>query len=381
MKQIFLLSGDYVDLAKEEILSLFDVKNFGLVGKLFLVELKNNSYLIKKLSKRLALTKSVRKLLFECRISDVEKSMKGFNWDSVYKGSFCLRIHNLNNNSGKNNGKNSKTTIKNNKKIRATSESKSAGSEPLGVFSEKNLAKYIWRSVKKPRVNLENPKTGIELFFYGDKAYCGLLVFENKEDFESRKSHLRPFPSPSSLHPKLARALVNITGIKENEILLDPFCGAGGFLIEAGLMGIKTIGYDIYKITAEGCKKNLDYYKIKGCKIKSRNALEIDDKFDCVVTDLPYGLNSNVLLRHEKGLWKQSRLNKKIQEKGFVKNLEAFYLEFLKNLRKKIKKKAVIIFPSYVNCRKLLKQAGFRLYAEFSSYVHRSLTRKIVKIG
>ena len=83
--------------------------------------------------------------------------------------------------------------------------------------------------------------------------------------------------------------------LKEKEILLDPFCGTGGFLIEAGLMGIKSIGYDINKIMIKGCKDNLEYFKIKGYKIKTKNALNIDDKFNCLVTDLPYGLNSNAM--------------------------------------------------------------------------------------
>ena len=37
---------------------------------------------------------------------------------------------------------------------------------------------------------------------------------------------------------------------------------AGGFLIEAGLMSIKTIGYDIDKIMINGCNQNLEYFKI-----------------------------------------------------------------------------------------------------------------------
>ena len=378
MKCIFALSGDYIELAKEEILGLFDVQKYNLLDWLLIADIKNNEKNILKLSERLALTKSIYKLLFECNVNDSIKTVRNFDWNSVYRDNFCLRVNILDNKN-----KAIKDKIKNNKNKknnRATSESIRAGSNPLAIFSEKNLAKYVWRSVNNPKVELENPVTSIHLFITKNKAYCGLLACENKEDFESRKAHLRPFPHPSSLHPKIARSLVNITGIMENELLLDPFCGTGGFLIEAGLMNIKTIGYDIYKKMSAGCKKNLDYYKIKRYKIKNKNALEIKDKFDCVVTDLPYGLNSNVLLKYEKGIWKQNRLNKKIQKKNFIKNIEKFYLAFLKQLRRKLRKKAVIVFPDYVDYRKLLKSAKFRIEKEFSIYVHRSLTRKIVKI-
>ena len=72
--------------------------------------------------------------------------------------------------------------------------------------------------------------------------------------------------------------------------------------------------------------------------------------------------------------------NRTGEKKDFYKNLEGFYLMFLKNLRKKLKKKAVIVFPNYVNYKKILKLSRFKIENEFSIYVHRSLTRKIVKI-
>jgi len=371
MKYVFLLSGDYIDLAREEALSLFEIKKCKSLNSLLVADLNNNENEFIRIFRRLALAKSIYKFLFECKVNDLIEAVKDFDWNSIYKDNFCVRVHNLDNSM--------KNSIKiQNQKILTTSKSNAYGGNPL---AEKRLAGYIWKSVKKPKVSLENPKTFVQFFIFKNKAYCGLLAYENKEDFESRRTHLRPFTHPSSLHPKLARALVNLTGIKEKETLLDPFCGTGGFLIEAGLMGIKGIGYDIYKIMAAGCKKNLEHYRIKEYRIKNRNALDINDRFDCVATDLPYGLNSNVLLKHEKGFWKQNRLNKKIQKKGFVNNLEKFYLAFLMQLRKNLKKKAVIVFPDYVNYKKLLKTSKFRIEREFSDYVHRSLSRKIVRIS
>lgn len=354
MKYIFLLSGDYLDLAREEVLGLFDAENSKLINRLLIANVKNDKNIIKKLSQRLALTKNIYKLLFECKANELIKVMEKYDWSSVYKDDFCLRLYYFNNN------KNHDKEIKR--------------------YSEKDLAKYIWRSVRNPKVDLENPKTKIELFIINGNVYCGLLIYENCEGFESRKSHLRPFPHPSSLHPKLARALINISGAQENQILLDPFCGTGGFLIEAGLMNIKAIGYEINKIMISGCIENLEYFKIKNYKIKNKNALEIKDKFDYAVTDLPYGLNSNAISSYCKNSWKEGRINLKIQKKDFHKNLENFYLNFLKSLRKILKKKAVIVFPHYIDYKKILKNSKFRIEREFSIYVHRSLTRKIVRV-
>lgn len=352
MKYIFLLSGDYTDLGAEEIVSLFDIKNYRLRNRLIIFNFNNE--LPDNKIQRLALTKNIYRFLFECKAGDLIDKMKTFDWNSAYKDNFCLRKLSLD-------------------------ESLCIGNKK---FTEKNLAGYIWRNLKSPKVNLENPRTEFHLFFFKNKAYCGLLVKKINYDFDTRKSHLRPFPHPSSLHPKVARALVNLSEIKENEILLDPFCGTGGFLIEAGLMGIRTIGYDINKIMIKGCIENLKYFKVNNAKIKKKNAININDKFDCVVTDLPYGLNSNAMAMYEKD-WKKHRINKKIRAKDFIKNLEKFYLKFLKILRKKIKedKKAAIVFPSYVDYKKLLKKSKFKIEFEFSNYVHRSLTRKIVKVS
>ena len=306
--------------------------------------------------------------------------MKNYDWKSVYDGSFCLRIEKLNENNEEtaitdwhNSGKHIKERS-NKKIIKNTKYSRNR-------LSEKNLSGYIWRKLTGPKVDLKNPKTLIHIFIAKNKAYCGLLAYSNEEDFSSRKSHNRPFPHPSSLHPKVARALINLTGIKENEILLDPFCGTGGFLLESVLMGIKSTGYDINKTMIKGCIDNLKYFKIRASKVKMQNALKITDKFDCVVTDLPYGLNSNVISELHMDNWKIGRINKKIQKEGFTRDLEEFYLQFLKNLRKKLSKNAVIVFPDYVNYRKLLKQSKFKIEFEFSNYVHGSLTRKMVKIS
>lgn len=396
MKCIFLLSGDYIDLGKEEVVSLFDVRLSKLVNKLLIVDLKNNDEkLLNKIFQRLALTKSIYQFLFECKIADLIKIMKNFDWSSVYKDNFCVRTYKLDdkNNNNKNPKIQSPTTSESKQVDERERELKASTlsrvqfefshvtrSNPLINFSEKELASYIWHSLHNPKVDLENPKTLIQLFAIKNKVYCSLLIKKIDYDFEARKSHLRPFPHPNSLHPKIARALVNITGIKKDDVLLDPFCGTGGFLIEVGLMNIKNIGYDINKIMINGCIENLKHYKIMNYKIKNKNAVNITDKFDYVVTDLPYGLNSNAMMGYEKEDWKKHRINKKIQKKDFYKNLESFYLKFLKNLRKKLKKKAVIVFPDYVDYRKLLKKSKFRIEKEFSNYVHRSLTRKIVRI-
>ena len=348
MKLIFYLSGENLRLSKEEVNSILGLKKTCTNANLLIADVNLNEFQRKHL--RLALAKNVFLFLFDVKISELNKKIKDFDWNSIYEKNFCVRIE------------------------------KYDKLKEYEAYAEKNLGSLIWQKLKNPKVNLENPKTLIHFFFIKNKVICGKLIYSQKEDFIARKSHKRPFGHPSSLHPKMARAIINLTEIKENETLLDPFCGTGGFLIESSLMGIKSIGYDINKIMYNGCKENLQFFKIRNSKVKLNNALKISDKFDHVATDLPYGLNSNVCISNENNDWKANRINKKIQKEGFIKNLEKFYFDFLLQLRKKTKKSCVIVFPNYVNYKKLLKKSKFMVKAEFSNYVHKSLTRKIVKI-
>ncbi|MEK6857065.1 MAG: DNA methyltransferase, partial [Nanoarchaeota archaeon] len=160
---------------------------------------------------------------------------------------------------------------------------------------------------------------------------------------------------PSSMHPKLARALINLTGIEKGK-LYDPFCGSGGILIEAGFMGLEPVGYDIDEEMLRKAKKNLEFYKIKKFAIKKQDATKINHKIDFLATDVPYG-----------------RGTKKI-------NCEELYLKFLLNLKKILRGRAVIMFPHFVNYKKLIKKAKLKIKKEFSIYVHHDLTRKIAVV-
>ena len=52
------------------------------------------------------------------------------------------------------------------------------------------------------------------------------------------------FRFPAKFHPPVARKLIEEFS-KEGELILDPFCGSGTLLIEANLVGRRTIGMDI----------------------------------------------------------------------------------------------------------------------------------------
>ncbi len=213
--------------------------------------------------------------------------------------------------------------------------------------------------LNKNHLIIESTKKEIE-FLSKRLAFTHEIHYNNKiikikKNYQTRKPHLRPQLHPSSLNPKLAKALINLTGIKKG-ILLDPFCGSGGILIEAALMNLKPIGYDIDEVMLRRAIINLTHYKIKNFELKLKDATKLKNKFNYIVTDLPYGKNTK------------------------TKDLNKLYLSFLKNLKKILIKKSVIVFPDFINYKSLIKKSKLKIEKESSYYLHKSLTKKIVII-
>lgn len=148
-------------------------------------------------------------------------------------------------------------------------------------------------------VNLEDPDTEILAYVLDESILIGELVQDiNRGLFQKRSNEKRPFSSPVSLDPVLARVLVNLAEIPTGKAVLDPFCGTGGILIEAGLCGILPLGTDTKEEMVNGARKNLEEYGIINHKIKQEDAENSLKSFDyepsTIITDLPYGKASKI---------------------------------------------------------------------------------------
>ncbi|MCX6665876.1 MAG: methyltransferase domain-containing protein [Euryarchaeota archaeon] len=145
---------------------------------------------------------------------------------------------------------------------------------------------------KERQINLSNPDITIRLLVTDPQIYVGIQLAEiDKKTFEQRKASYRPFFSPISLHPKVARALVNLSQIKKDDMVLDPFCGTGGIILEAGLLGARVIGSDVEHKMIDGCKKTLEFYNVHNYQVFCSDIGDIKKTIhnvDAVVTDFPY---------------------------------------------------------------------------------------------
>ncbi|RQG94112.1 methyltransferase domain-containing protein [Natrarchaeobius chitinivorans] len=88
----------------------------------------------------------------------------------------------------------------------------------------------------------------------------GWLEVESVRDFGDRAPTDKPFFQPGSMDPLLARAVANVAGARPGSTILDPMCGTGGVLVEAGLVGADVIGTDAQRKMVGGARENLDHF-------------------------------------------------------------------------------------------------------------------------
>lgn len=258
MSYIYHLAGENLELAEAEIRGFLKSQQVSekpsRTGKI--VETESEPPQLK----RLALTHEVSRKILGEEIDDLEN----LEIDYRPEKSFAVRVENF-------------------------------SEEEDNTNVEKILGDKL--STQENSVDLEAPDTVVKIYMVNGKVLIGELIESiDRGLFESRKNQHRPFSSPVSLDPVLARVLVNLSGAEPGETVLDPFCGTGGILIEAGLCGCGVKGLDIKEEMRKGCRDNLEEYGVINQDIRQGEISEIDEifdkRFDKAVTDLPYGKSS-----------------------------------------------------------------------------------------
>ena len=262
MKLLCELSKEHKIIPNDEVCATLDAENMNYTvvytnDDVIVVDVTASDSIIQRLAERLAMTFVINTLLFSCAadLQDITQCAK--RHPLMKKGSIAIRCNN-------------RSSIHTDQLIGRLGE----------VYTKNRL------------VNLTNPDIELRAVITDDVAFIGIKHASiDAGGFQKRRGHLRPFPSPITLHPKIARALVNLSRVKKHDVLLDPFCGTGGILIEAGLIGVHIIGSDIEQKMIDGCRKNLEYYHLKTSSLYCADIGDIVHYFppvDAVVTDFPY---------------------------------------------------------------------------------------------
>lgn len=148
-------------------------------------------------------------------------------------------------------------------------------------------------------VDLDTPDHELRAVFAGDTVLLGWLVATSDRDYGRRQPTNRPFFHPGGMSPLLARAIVNIAVPTDpgDAVLIDPMCGTGGTLIEAGLVGAYPVGVDVQHRMVRGARENLETYLDSPYSVVRGDATAVPIRAgsgDAVVVDVPYGRQSKI---------------------------------------------------------------------------------------
>lgn len=278
MRLMFELSKEQSTLPRAEVIACLRAEGAPFTvtdanEDVLVVQSKADNTLAQRLAGRLAFTFVIDEFLFSCptTFDDIIRSAE--HHPLTQDGSIAIRC------------KNRSSTID--------------SSQLIDILGD--------RYTKNRSVNLRHPEIELRALVTATTTYVGIKKADvETTQFQKRRAHHRPFFSPISLHPKVARALVNLSSIQENETILDPFCGTGGILLEAGLIGIRALGSDIEQKMVDGCKKTLNFYQIKNYELYCCDIGEIPQRVsgvDAVVTDFPYGKATTTKGEHLRALY------------------------------------------------------------------------------
>ena len=137
-------------------------------------------------------------------------------------------------------------------------------------------------------VSLAHPVEEYRAILSEDRCYFGKVLFRiDRGAYNTRNPGKREFFHPGVMMPRMARTLVNLSCAHAGDVVLDPFCGTGGILIEAGLLGTCTIGSDFDPVMIHGSRENV---KDSALMLADTTCLPfVDESVDAIVTDFPYG--------------------------------------------------------------------------------------------
>jgi len=176
--------------------------------------------------------------------------------------------------------------------------------------------------------------------------------------FEPRRPHRKRFYKPGPLDPRLARVFVNLSRPLPGHLYYDPFCGTGGFAVEAALNGLHILCSDLDPEMAEGAPQNLNQYTPDHvCLQADARMMPVrSSSIDCIGTDPPYG--RSIKIRGARGA-------------------EELLKGFLAEAARVLKPCRYVSFaaPHWVDVDRLVEEAGLELIEKHYMRVHGGLTR------
>jgi tRNA (guanine10-N2)-dimethyltransferase len=322
MRLVFELSGESKSIPRAEVLALCDGVVAHELERILVVDVDTYD---QTLGERLAMTHAIHEV----------KGICSQELESIYEAARSIELP----------------------PVRVAVRAKRIGHGLKSTEVEATIGKAL--AERGYEIDLSHPQVLVRVLLSNDLCVIGrTLASIDRSRFESRRPRVRPYFYPGVLLPRLARATVNLTRVKAGELLLDPFCGTGGILLEAGLLGAVVVGSDVDSRMVLGTKMNLDYYDVHGdLLVQDARALGLrDESVDAITTDLPYGRSVSVRAR----------------------SLNQLKAAALSEMLRVLKRNARMVLISHGPIEDEVADAGFTVEGRHAQYVHKSLTREIV---
>lgn len=149
------------------------------------------------------------------------------------------------------------------------------------------------------RIDLAAPEHVAFAWLLGGRIVAGRRRGQpDRSVFEGRISDERAHFSPVSLHPRRAASLLHLARVPPGGRVYDPFCGTGGFVLEAALEGYDAWGSDLDAFMVQGTLQTLadaGPEPLDGTVFVAdiADAPGLMGTVDGIATDLPYGRGSS----------------------------------------------------------------------------------------
>ena len=177
-----------------------------------------------------------------------------------------------------------------------------------------------------------------------DELYFGKITDEYDYTGVKNRDMKKPERREAlSISPRLSKILINLSQAKSGQLLLDPFCGIGGVLIEAIVRDINVYGVDRDKKAVHQAKQNLRWleknYKINASwRVLNEDSRKLPNiKVDAIATETPLTPSGEPL--------RKKPSNAEAQK--MMKNFEKMIIPILKKIKeaKNPGAKIAITFP------------------------------------
>ncbi len=224
----------------------------------------------------------------------------------------------------------------------------------LGSYVISEFADY------EMKVDLKRPECMFLGLLHKSDILIGFQLWsKNVKEYNERTPGNRPFFKPGAMKADFARAIVNLSRISTGEVFYDPFCGAGGFLIEASILGAYVLGSDLDFSAVKGTDINLHFLGEGHYSLLHGDSRHIPIKHvHAIATDPPYSIQSST----------------------YGKTISGLIEQFLEESKSILEQNRHLVFssPSYSDPERIAEKVGYKMKTIIDARVHRSLTRRIV---